>query len=454
MPARRGLPDSLLLGEAGSLARLPDSPKGVRSIEQLNIEGKRSGSGFVTCKAVLVSALSRALAERVMLLDFTLGRKGLLGYLKALSGSNIIKVTPASGDAGETQVAGKRLRVVCGSNISHLEDMAWVGDKTPLTLCDVRVSPRNTVSPNLGGIELAEALSRVLPFTATEDNRPVLQCVLMRWKDGKLTLVSADGFRLAVESLDVDGDEGEVLIHRDELKGVINAIKRARRVRMALEANGDGTSLIVDTELIRYRWRGSEGSFPDYEKLIPDSFNASISIETGEALRAVGSLKALADDKGHAVDVIVGDGKVTLTSPDEKGSTEIAADTQGEVKIRVNGKYLAEALKACGGMAELKVVDGSSPMLFSSNGYKLVVMPMLTSDSRKAEVEQEAAEPESQPSAETAETTETEPEAEVKTEATENGETAEAVAEAEAITKTEKPKSKRKRDRKREPVAV
>ena len=124
MPARRGLPDSLLLGEAGSLARLPDSPKGVRSIEQLNIEGKRSGSGFVTCKAVLVSALSRALAERVMLLDFTLGRKGLLGYLKALSGSNILKVTPASGDAGETQVAGKRLRVSCGNNISHLEDMA------------------------------------------------------------------------------------------------------------------------------------------------------------------------------------------------------------------------------------------------------------------------------------------------------------------------------------------
>jgi DNA polymerase-3 subunit beta len=99
-------------------------------------------------------------------------------------------------------------------------------------------------------------------------------------------------------------------------------------------------------------------------------------------------------------------------------------------------------------MAELKVVDGSSPMLFSSNGYKLVVMPMLTGDSRKAEAEQQAAEPESQPAAEAAETTEPETEAaEVKTETTETG-------EAEAITKTDKPKSKRKRDKKREPVAV
>ena len=447
---------SLLLGEAGSLAHLPDSQKGVSQIEQLNIEGKRSGSGFVTHKAILVNALSRALAERVMLLDFTIGRKGLLGYLKALGGSNIVKVTPASGDASETQVTGKRLKVICGSNTSHLEDMAWVGDKTPLTLCDVRVSPRNTVSPNLGAIELAEALSRVLPFTATEDNRPVLQCVLMRVKDGKLTLVSADGFRLAVESLDVDGDEGEVLIHRDELRGVINALKRARRVRVAFEQSGDsldGMSLIVDTELIRYKWRGSEGTFPDYEKLIPDSFTANISLDTNEALRAVGSLKALADDKGHAVDLIAGDGRVILTSPDEKGQTEIPADTQGEVRIRVNGKYLAEALKACGGMVELKVVDGSSPMLFSSNGYKLVVMPMLTGDSRKAEAEESTTEPENEPETEPAETAEPETEAEV--EATEpETEKAGAVAEAEAITKAEKPKSKRKRDRKREPVAV
>lgn len=287
----------------------------------------------------------------------------------------------------------------------------------------------------------------------------------MRVKDGKLTLVSADGYRLAVESLDVDGDEGEVLIHRDELRGVINALKRARRVRVAFEKAGeslDGMSLIMDTELIRYKWRGGEGSFPEYDKLIPDSFTANVSLDTNEALRAVGSLKALADDKGHAVDLIAGEGRVILTSPDEKGQTEIPADTQGEVRIRVNGKYLAEALKACGGMVELKVVDGSSPMLFSSNGYKLVVMPMLTGESRKAETaEERTTEPESEPATEPAETAEAETEAEVTGETEENEqpdteatEKAEAVAEAEIIAKAEKPKSKKKRDRKREPVAV
>jgi DNA polymerase III subunit beta len=61
----------------------------VRATEKLNIEGKRSGDGFVAHKATLVQALSRALAERVTLLDVSVGRKGLLGYLKALGGSDL-----------------------------------------------------------------------------------------------------------------------------------------------------------------------------------------------------------------------------------------------------------------------------------------------------------------------------------------------------------------------------
>jgi hypothetical protein len=93
-------------------------------------------------------------------MDFTIGRKGFLAYLKSLGGSNVVKVVPSSnGDASGLRVADKRLKVVCGANTSYLDDMAWVGDKTPLTLCDVRVSPSNAVKPNLGALELSEALS-------------------------------------------------------------------------------------------------------------------------------------------------------------------------------------------------------------------------------------------------------------------------------------------------------
>jgi len=158
-------------------------------------------------------------------MDLTIGRKGLLGYLKALGGSNVVKLIPSNGSASGLRATDKRLKVTCGANASYLADSEWIGDNTPVTLCDVRVSPSNSVKPNIGAGELSEALNRVLPFTATDDNRPILQCVNFVAKEGKLTLVSADGFRLAMISLDYDDGEGQALIIRDDLKGIINALE-------------------------------------------------------------------------------------------------------------------------------------------------------------------------------------------------------------------------------------
>jgi DNA polymerase III sliding clamp (beta) subunit (PCNA family) len=91
------------------------------------------------------------------------------------------------------------------------------------------VSPNNSVKPNIGSLELSEALNRVLPFTAKEDTRPALQCILFTAKEGKLTLVSADSYRLAITALDYDDGEGQALILRDDLTGITNALKSAKR---------------------------------------------------------------------------------------------------------------------------------------------------------------------------------------------------------------------------------
>jgi hypothetical protein len=356
-------------------------------LEQLNIEGKRSGEGFVAHKAVLVSALSRAVADRVVIQDITLGRKGLLGYLKALGGGNVVKVTPSSGSASESQAAEKRLKVVCGANTSHLADGEWIDDNTPVTICQVRVSPHNSVKPNVGAVELAETLARVMPFVSREDARPVLQCVNFTARDGKLTLVGADGYRLATESLDYDDGEGQALITLDDLKGMVTALRRARRARVSFDKNGngaDGVNLVIDTELIRYRWVSFEGSYPDYEKLVPTDCNTVAHFDTVEATRAVNSLKALSGSgKDYPIDLAIGDGRIVMANPDDKGQAELEADTDGEVKVRVDGGYLAQALKACGGMVDLKLANAYSPMLFASNGYQLVVMPMMTPEANE-----------------------------------------------------------------------
>jgi len=174
-------------------------------------------------------------------MDLTIGRKGLLGYLKALGGSNVIKVIPSNGSASGSQATDKRLKVICGANTSYLADSEWIGDNTPVTLCDVRVSPNNFVKPNIGASELSEALNRVLPFTATDDSRPILQCVNFVAKEGKLTLVSADGFRLAKISLDYDDGEGQGLLNTISLTA---SALRGKPQRMSISGS---SSLFSDS---------------------------------------------------------------------------------------------------------------------------------------------------------------------------------------------------------------
>lgn len=82
-------------------------------------------------------------------------------------------------------------------------------------------------------------------------------------------------------------------------------------------------------------------------------------------------------------------------------------------------------------MAELKVKDASAPMLFSIDGYRLVVMPVFVGAGKK----------EAEASAEVAQ-------AEASTD------TAEAVAEGEAHTRVETDDSPRRKHKAREPVAV
>jgi DNA polymerase-3 subunit beta len=359
-------------------------------VEQLNIVGKRSGEGFVAHKAKLVNALSRATAERLMLMDLTFGRKGLLNFVKALSGSNVVKIVPAAadGNASGKRVAAKRLKVVCGATTSFLGDLAWIKEKTPMTLANIRISPANIVKPNLGSIELAEALNRVLPFTSNEDSKVIQQCVLFRAVGGKLTLVATDSFRLAIVQLDYDDGEGEVLVHKDGLRGIATALRKAKRVRLGFEKKGeslDGMNLIIDTEVIRYTWQGADGEFPKYEKVIPTEFISTAHLDSVEAIKAVYSFRALSDDpKAYPIDLTLGDGKILMTNPDDKGEATLSADIEGNCSFRIDGRYLAEVLKACGGMVDLKLANSYSPMLFANDGFQIAVMPMVTPEAEKA----------------------------------------------------------------------
>jgi DNA polymerase-3 subunit beta len=121
------------------------------------------------------------------------------------------------------------------------------------------------------------------------------------------------------------------------------------------------------------------------------------------------SIKALSDTKAYPIDLTIGYGKIVMANPDDKGQADILADTDGEGFVRIDGGYLADALKACGGMAELKLTNAYSSMLFTVNGYQLVVMPMLTDKANEQAKKDREAKDEAKPATTEPEAEKTEP---------------------------------------------
>ena len=249
------LATSLLASEGGCL-------------EQLNIEGKRSGEGFVCHKGLLVTALGKAQSLMVEMLDLIIGRKGLLNYLRLLGGSQIVKIVPQDGN--------RSLKVVCGANTSTIVDGAWLTEKTRVgSACQVRVSPHNAIMPNVGGAELAEALARVIPFTSRgkdAESRPILACIRFQQKEGKLTLTATDAFRASEVVLPFEDGEGQACIDARDIKAIVASLRKAKRVRLVLNGNLD-----IMTEEISYRWAGVSGRYPDLP--IPESDSSILILQ-------------------------------------------------------------------------------------------------------------------------------------------------------------------------------
>lgn len=236
------------------------------------------------------------------------------------------------------------------------------------------------------------ALERVVFAAATDDSRPVLTGVKVELAGDSFTLAAADGFRLAVEN----GKLGESV--SDDV-GVIVPAKTLAEVERLL---GDGSSSVVlsmdaNGRSAKFRMDTSEvvtslvqGTFPDYEKLIPTSYGTKATIGLASMVQATRAASIFARDGSGIIRVIVGPGESdapgsvkVISRAEEVGSNEneLDASVEGEeTKVAFNSKFLMDVLNVMNGDDfDLETTTPSSPGVFRSakhEGYTHVVMPM------------------------------------------------------------------------------
>ena len=243
---------------------------------------------------------------------------------------------------------------------------------------------------------LHEAIAQVVFAAATEDSRPVLTGVLVIFKGSSMTMVAADGFRMAVKTAPLGApveQETSVIVPARalrELGRIVGDTEEPVSISVTQTRN-QALFRVGNVELVS---RLIEGQFPPYERIIPPPSPNRIVVSTGELLNANRTASIFARDNSNIVrfqftpgEEGVTPGKVTLTATSaEVGDNvgEIDAAIVGQPpQIAFNSRYLDELLKALekSSRLSLEVASSSSPGTFrpvGDDGYLHIIMPMHT----------------------------------------------------------------------------
>jgi len=247
----------------------------------------------------------------------------------------------------------------------------------------------------MGKIEsrrLKEAISHVAFAAATEDSRPVLTGIKIEIEGKKITFAAADGFRLAVF-------KGDLI---EPVTESVSFIIPARALQEVSRLIGSQSSIVEFTvtpqksqalfriDNIEVVSQLIQGTFPNYEQLIPESYATRAIVNQEDFLRATRTASIFARDGSGIVKVHIepntdnSSGRIAISSRAEElgdNQGEIDALLEGEEsKIAFNSKYLAEVLDVLGGgEVVLETTSSSSPGVIrplDDEGYVHVIMPM------------------------------------------------------------------------------
>lgn len=233
---------------------------------------------------------------------------------------------------------------------------------------------------NVSADDVRRMLDTVRPAMCRDDARSNLVGIYV---DDGARAVATDGHRLATCPVDLDGVDG--ILPADAMDLLDYAISKTKADKVRYAYDQDGVTFIVAhiTKGVPVEIRADyvEGTFPDYNTVLPDEYGAEFVADASEIIDACKALGVVApkDDKivldasDEGVSLAV-DGKARHPLADAKIDT-------ASVKLGLNHKYLIDAVTSLDcERVRVGMTDTLSPMRITDadgDGETFViVMPM------------------------------------------------------------------------------
>lgn len=239
---------------------------------------------------------------------------------------------------------------------------------------------------------LREMLEKTLFAAGVADSRYALNGLLFHLHGKKLTVVGTDGHRMCVISKELlappEGGPAGGTKSPSRFKAIVPR-KAAGELRKLLVGDGQG-EMAITKNLALFKAGGAEfwgrlidGTYPDYEAVIPRGNGNRLSAEREVLAGALRRVAALAQEGKPTVKLEFGPKgvKLSFSQPDIGTARDrVEAEYQGAAfSAQFNVGYLRDAMEALGTeTAVMEVENAISAALITGEGdpdYQCVVMP-------------------------------------------------------------------------------
>jgi len=241
---------------------------------------------------------------------------------------------------------------------------------------------------NLSAANLRALIDRTRFAISLEETRYYLNGIYLHAADSDgtpvLRAVATDGHRLA--SIEVPQPEGS-----QNIPGVIVPRKTVAELRKLLEETSDDVSIAMSDTKIRFAFDDAlltskliDGTFPDYNRVIPTENDKVLEVDTKVFSDAVGRVSAISTEKSRAIKLALTADNLTLSANSaDNGSAieELSVNYRAEdIEIGFNSRYLQDIAQQIDGIsARFTLADAASPTLVQDTNDEsalYVLMPM------------------------------------------------------------------------------
>lgn len=226
--------------------------------------------------------------------------------------------------------------------------------------------------------DLSFLLRRTLFVAAKDDSRPVLTGVrIAESGKGGIKAMATDGYRLSVVTVKAEGAAAEPVVVPPRFLSEAEKFSKDGEINLSIGADGEAG---IAGEGGWISGRTLSGEFPPAEKIIPQTFDLSISINREELERAVKVAAIFARSAANIIKWEISPGKlrVSANSPQVgENETVLEVEGKGEGEIAFNARYLLDYLGSTDEeTVNFNMINSLKPGVFKTKDYLHVIMPV------------------------------------------------------------------------------